>query len=152
MTNLPFNTNPNVPNLQQPMVGQPPYGGYNQQYNPPPPTITFSIIEGRQAVDNFLVGTNVTAFLADFTNMKLYVKERDPNNILKPIRIFGLSDETPQPQPVPPVNGPQNQNEEKFSAMQTEMNELKQMVQALVTSQQNNTPQQNFNKNKGGKN
>lgn len=50
MTNLPFNTNPNIPNMQ-PMPNQPPYGGYNQQYNPPPPTITFSIIEGRQAVD-----------------------------------------------------------------------------------------------------
>lgn len=146
MLNQPFNTQPNqLYSYQQ-------NNGYSNQYNPPPPAMTFSIVEGKQAVDNFLVGTNVTAFLADFTNMKLYVKERDPNNILKPIRIFGLSDETPQPQSVLPVNASQNQNEEKFSAIQTEMNELKQMVQALVSSQQNNTPQQNFNKNKGGKN
>ena len=33
-----------------------------------------------------------------------YYKERDPNNILKPLRIFGLKDETPQPQSVLPVN------------------------------------------------
>lgn len=150
MNNLPFVTNPNPQNMQ-PITNQPPYGGYNQQYNPPPPTVTFSLIEGRPAVDNFLVGTNVTAFLADFTNMKLYVKERDPNNILKPLRIFGLKDETPQPQSVLPVNTPQVQNDEKLETMQNEMNELKQMLQSFISSQ-NNTPQQNFNKNKGGKN
>lgn len=150
MNNLPFNTNQNLQNTQQ-IPNQSYGGGYNQQYNPPPPTITFSLIEGRQAVDNFLVGTNVTAFLADFSNMKLYVKERDPNNILRPLRIFGLSDETPQPQSVVPVNTRQVQNDEKLETMQNEMNELKQMFQSFLSSQ-NNTPQQNFNKNKGGKN
>lgn len=148
MNNLPFGPSGNGQMSMQPPQNQ--YGNYSQSYTPPPPTITFSIIEGRQAVDNFLIGTNVTAFLADFTNLRLYVKERDANNILKPVRVFALN-ELVQQQPSQQVNVPQIQNEEKLSAMQNEMDELKQMLQSFMSSQQNNQ-QQNFNKNKGGKN
>jgi hypothetical protein len=85
MQNFPFNTGGNNFNSFQQNTNPQPYGGYQQQYNPPPPSLSFSTIEGRQSVDNYLVGTNVTAVLADFTNMKLYIKERDANNILKPL-------------------------------------------------------------------
>lgn len=78
------------------------------------------------------------------------MKERDANNILKPVRVFALN-ELVQQQPSQQVNVPQIQNEEKLSAMQNEMDELKQMLQSFMSSQQNNQ-QQNFNKNKGGKN
>ena len=126
-------------NVMQPNLGF--GGGFTQQYNPPPPTLTFALVEGRQSVDNFLVSTNVTAFLCDFTNMKLYVKERDANNILKPTRTFSMSEE----------NEPQianNQTDERFVAMKNEMDELKQMFQTFMSSQQNNN-QRNSN-NKGG--
>lgn len=140
---MPFNTNG---------YGNQNYGGgFAQQYNPPPPTITFALIDGRQAVDNFLVSTNVTAFLCDFTNMRMYVKERDANNILKPTRTFSISELIDQPQI---QQSPQpNQTDEKFAAMQNEMNELKQMFQTFMTSQQQHQSQtnnQNYNKNKGG--
>lgn len=144
MNNLPFTQNYNQP---QQNYG----GGFAQQYNPPPPTITFALIDGRQAVDNFLVSTNVTAFLCDFTNMRMYVKERDANNILKPTRTFSISELIDQPQTQQPIQP--NQTDEKFVAMQNEMNELKQMFQTFMTSQQQNQPQtnnQNYNKNKGG--
>ena len=72
MNNLPFTQNNNF--NSNPLQQNQNFGsGYSNQYTPPPPSVTFSIIEGRVAVDNFLVGTNVTAILADFTNMKLYI-------------------------------------------------------------------------------
>lgn len=151
MNNMPFNTNgygnQNYNQPQQQNYG----GGFTQQYNPPPPTITFALIDGRQAVDNFLVSTNVTAFLCDFTNMRMYVKERDANNILKPTRTFSISELIDQPQTQQPPQP--NQTDEKFAVMQNEMNELKQMFQTFMTSHQQNQPQtnnQNYNKNKGG--
>ena len=120
MNNLPFTQNNNF--NQNPLQQNQNFGGgYSNQYNPPPPSVTFSIIEGRVAVDNFLVGTNVTAILADFTNMKLYIKERDANNILKPF-----------------------QSDERFDLLRGEMDEMRNMIQSFISSQNN---KQN---NKGG--
>lgn len=148
MQNFPFNTGSNNYQSYQPQTAQPNYGGYSNQYNPPPSSMNFSVIEGRMAVDNYLVGTNVTAILADFTNMKLYIKERDANNILKPLREFNLS-EVIQQQPTPQVNAPQVQNDERFTSIQNEMNELKQMFQSFMSSQ--NTQLSNGKpNNKGG--
>lgn len=48
MNNLPFTQNNNFnsnPLQQNQNFG----GGYSNQYNPPPPSVTFSIIEGRVA-------------------------------------------------------------------------------------------------------
>lgn len=149
MFNQPFNTgqNPAYPQPQQP------YGGYSQQYNPPQPTMSFAIIEGKASVDNYLVGTNVTAILADFTNMKLYIKERDVNNILKPLREFDITERFSQ-QSTNGVNmnrvvEPRNQNE---SNMQSQIDELKSMMQTLINNQSNNQPKTNPNKPKGGNN
>lgn len=140
MNNLPFGQNNTMnQNGMQSNLGF--GGGFTQQYNPPPPTLTFALVEGRQSVDNFLVSTNVTAFLCDFTNMKLYVKERDANNILKPTRTFSMSEES-EPQIA------NSQADERFVAMKNEMDELKQMFQTFMSSQQNNN-QRNSN-NKGG--
>ena len=147
MQNFPFNTGGNNFNSYQPTNNPQPYSGYQQQYTPPPPTVSFSIIEGKPAVDNYLVGTNVTAVLADFTNMKLYIKERDANNILKPLREFSLNEQIQQQPQVQQVSIPQNQNEDKLNSMQNEMNELKQMLQSFMSNQNNNQPKPN---NKGG--
>lgn len=143
MNNLPFNTQPNANynSYQQ-------NNGYSNQYNPPPPTMTFSIVEGRTSVDNFLVGTNVTAILADFTNNTLYIKERDANNILRPLREFELKEKVQQYQsPIPQaVNAPQPNNDERYNTLQNEMNDMKQMLQSFISSQNSNKP----NNNKGG--
>lgn len=145
MNNLPFTQNNNFnsnPLQQNQNFG----GGYSNQYNPPPPSVTFSIIEGRVAVDNFLVGTNVTAILADFTNMKLYIKERDANNILKPLRTFNLNEEVQQVANNVQTNIPQAQNQpdERFDLLRGEMDEMRNMIQSFISSQNN---KQN---NKGG--
>ena len=134
MNNLPFTQSNNF--NQNPL----------QQNNPPPPSVTFSIIEGRVAVDNFLVGTNVTAILADFTNMKLYIKERDANNILKPLRTFNLNEEIQQVanNVQTAIPQPQTQSDERFDLLRGEMDEMRNMIQSFISSQNN---KQN---NKGG--
>ena len=141
MFNQPFNTQPNQRMQQN-------YGGYQQQYNPPQPTMSFAIVEGRNSVDNYLVGTNVTAVLADFTNMKLYIKERDANNILKPLREFDLNEKVQQTIPATPVNNHQIQNE---SGIQKQIDDLRSMMTDFINSQKN-TSNNNYNKSKGGNN
>ena len=141
MFNQPFNTQPNQRMQQN-------YGGYQQQYNPPQPTMSFAIVEGRNSVDNYLVGTNVTAVLADFTNMKLYIKERDANNILKPLREFDLNEKVQQTIPANPVNNNQIQNE---SGIQKQIDDLRSMMTDFINSQKN-TSNNNYNKSKGGNN
>lgn len=141
MFNQPFN---NQPNQQYPQN----YGGYQQQYTPPQPSMSFAIVEGRPSVDNYLVGTNVTAVLADFTNMKLYIKERDANNILKPLREFDLNEKVQQTIPANPVNNNQIQNE---SGIQKQIDDLRSMMTDFINSQKN-TSNNNSNKSKGGNN
>lgn len=150
MQNFPFNTGGNNFNSFQQNTNTQPYGGYQQQYNPPPPSLSFSTIEGRQSVDNYLVGTNVTAVLADFTNMKLYIKERDANNILKPLREFNLSEVVNQQQMQQPMNQLQPQTDDRYNAMQNEIGELKQMFQSFISNQ--NTNNNKPKPNKGGNN
>ena len=140
MFNQPFN---NQSNQQYPQN----YGGYQQQYTPPQSTMSFAIVEGRPSVDNYLVGTNVTAVLADFTNMKLYIKERDANNILKPLREFDLNEKVQQTIPANPVNNNQIQNE----SIQKQIDDLRSMMTDFINSQKN-TSNNNSNKSKGGNN
>ena len=140
MFNQPFNTQPNQQYPQN-------YGGYQQQYTPPQPAMSFAIVEGRNSVDNYLVGTNVTAVLADFTNMKLYIKERDANNILKPLREFDLNEKVQQTIPANPVNNNQIQNE----SIQKQIDDLRSMMTDFINSQKN-TSNNNSNKSKGGNN
>ena len=145
MNNLPFTQSNNF--NQNPLQQNQNFGGgYSNQYTPPPPSVTFSIIEGRVAVDNFLVGTNVTAILADFTNMKLYIKERDANNILKPLRTFNLNEEIQQVanNVQTAIPQPQTQSDERFDLLRGEMDEMRNMIQSFISSQNN---KQN---NKGG--
>lgn len=150
MQNFPFNTGGNNFNSFQQNTNPQPYGGYQQQYNPPPPSLSFSTIEGRQSVDNYLVGTNVTAVLADFTNMKLYIKERDANNILKPLREFNLSEVVNQQQMQQPISQTQPQSDDRYNTMQNEIGELKQMFQSFISNQ--NTNNNKPKPNKGGNN
>lgn len=143
MNNQPFNTGQQQYHQQI----QQNYGGYQQQYTPPPQTVSFAIIEGRQAVDNYLVGTNVTAVLADFTNMNLYIKERDANNIFKPLREFEIKEKVQNVIPPQPVNNTQIQNE---SNVQSQIDELRGMLADFINSQKNTN--NNHNKPKGGNN
>lgn len=140
MFNQPFNNQPNS------MIPQQNYGGYQQQYNAPAPSMSFAIVEGRPSVDNYLVGTNVTAVLADFTNNMLYIKERDANNILKPLREFELREKVQQSIPVNPVNNNHIQNE---GNVQSQIDELRKMMTDFINSHKNTN---NNSKPKGGNN
>lgn len=132
-------------------------GGYPQQYQPqnyvnsPPPSVSFALIEGESAVGNYLVGTNVKAVLIDFTNMKLYIKERDASNIPLPLRSFDIREvlnAQPNTAPVavqstPAENIQSNQN----NYVTTEQfNELKQMIASMVQSNPRPNPPRNKHK------
>ena len=78
--------------------------------------------------------------------MKLYIKERDANNILKPLRTFNLNEEIQQvtnnvQSAIPQT---QNQSDERFDLLRGEMDEMRNMIQSFISSQNN---KQN---NKGG--
>lgn len=78
--------------------------------------------------------------------MKLYIKERDANNILKPLRTFNLNEEIQQvtnnvQSAIPQA---QNQSDERFDLLRGEMDEMRNMIQSFISSQNN---KQN---NKGG--
>lgn len=129
---------------------------YPQQYAspqsyPPQQSVTFAIVEGDNAVENYLVGTNVKAILLDFTNMKVHIKGRDANNIPIPRRTFTMSEivqpsQQPQQFTQPEVNQNDYVTKEQFD-------ELKAMIAGLA--QQNQTTHHNEQprgKQKGGSN
>lgn len=78
--------------------------------------------------------------------MKLYIKERDANNILKPLRTFNLNEEIQQVTNNVQTAIPQaqTQSDERFDLFRGEMDEMRNMIQSFISSQNN---KQN---NKGG--
>lgn len=78
--------------------------------------------------------------------MKLYIKERDANNILKPLRTFNLNEEVQQVTNNVQTAIPQAQTQpdERFDLLRGEMDEMRNMIQSFISSQNN---KQN---NKGG--
>lgn len=78
--------------------------------------------------------------------MIFVLKERDVNNILKPLRTFNLNEEIQQVTNNVQTTIPQaqTQSDERFDLLRGEMDEMRNMIQSFISSQNN---KQN---NKGG--
>ena len=120
--------------MQQPqmMFGNQPMNRTTQQE-----ILTIDLVNGESAVYSFYVAPGVTAFLVDFANKKFYIKAVDFRGVPQPIRIFPFEEQLPQTQQ--PSDNPQ------INQMQTQIDELKQLVLTLSANQK---PPQN-NKQRG---
>lgn len=112
----------------------------NNNYMQPQPYVTFALVEGDLAVNNFLVAINTKAILIDFVGMKLTIKERDSSGILLPLRVFKLDEIV---NTIPQPNNSQNFNQNEFVTVE-QFEELKQMIANLSSS--NNVREQVNNK------
>lgn len=154
MANFPnngMNNNPYNQIVQNP-YGQSQYNGFQPPFMPAPPSVTFALVEGEQAVQNFLVGTNVKAILIDFTNMKLYIKERDANNIPQTTRVIDMVEpNNVNANVIPPQQIQQAQPQIQNDNIQTQLDELRGMIQSIASQNQSQV-QQNRNDTRKQKN
>lgn len=102
--------------------------------------LTIDLISGESAVYSFYVAPGVTAFLIDFNNKRFYIKAVDFRGVPQQIRTFTF-DEFIQQNTIPTDNS-QNDN------LQTQIDELKQMILAMGQNNQNQNKEQKRGNNR----
>lgn len=122
-------------------------GGYDPIGFNRPQQISLAIdfVEDDLAVERYPTLPGVMTFLINWNNKTIIVKERDSRGMFKPYRYFNFTEFFPQTQA--PASQNSQSNVQNDSSVQNQLDELRSMIQQLVSKDDNN---QNYNKNKKG--
>lgn len=105
------------------------------QQQTPREIITIDMVNGEQMANSYYVAPGVTAVLMDFTNCVFYIKASDTRGIPQALRTFDFNERVSQPV-----------NENTNDGIQTQIDEIKSMLNNLMSNQQN-TSQNNYSNN-----
>lgn len=105
--------------------------------NTPKMTMTVDVINSEQEMYSYYVPPGVTTVLLDFTHSVMYIKATDFNGIPKNVVLYDLHER---------VVKPQNSGLTDTNGLQSQIDELKQMLVALTQQNKSN----NNNQKKGG--
>lgn len=137
------------------------YSYQNSQQNNQTNSVTIDFVEDEAAVERYIALPGIMTFLINFNTSTFYIKERNSNGVLQPLRYFSFKEVFPQY--TVPNQQTNAENIQTDNGLQKQIDELRQMILSLASVQQpqqpitnnvntnsnNNSPR---NKQKGGNN
>lgn len=104
------------------------YGGQNQQQQPAPANSMITFINDDTIAPNYPVAPGTTVALInanDPQDGKMFIKSTEPNGMPNPMRIFAITEITPQKQSVDSIS------RQEFDELTKQLQNMQQLLGAL---------------------